>query len=188
MRVNLFDIDKDGKTKITKHVKDIWYLQAIVDKYGETNALKIFKVFDNVHNLNYQINPFANLEDDKKFETVLRSTYPELELTVDLEDDLIMQALDLVEDLYSTEAYRGYQVIKTTYNKLNNKIKFSNLSIDKDTGNMGELQKALSLLPELKKQMKTAYSELEEEMDVIKFRGGKTTNDRRVGGKETELE
>jgi hypothetical protein len=53
---------------------------------------------------------------------------------------------------------------------------------------MGELQKALSLLPELKKQMKAAYSELEDEMEVMKFRGGKTTNDRRIGGKEEELD
>ncbi len=188
MRVNLFDIDKNGKAKITNHVKGIWYLNHILEKYGEDISLKIFQIFDKVHNLNYQINPFANIEDDKKFETVLRSTYPELETLVDLEEDIILRALDLVEELYSTESYRAYQVIKTTYNKLNNKIKYSNLSIDKDTGNMGELSKALSLLPELKKQMSVAYTELEEEMDLVKFRGKKTTNDRRNNGKDEELD
>ncbi len=118
MRVNLFDIDNKGAAKITKPIKEIWYLKAILDKYGEEKALKLFQIFDKCYNLNPNENPFANLTEDTKFETVLRSTYPELEYEIDMEDDLIQQALDLVGELYETNKYRAYKAIKIAYEKI----------------------------------------------------------------------
>ena len=172
MKVNLFDIDKTGKAKITSHVKDIWYLSAIVDKYGEENALKLFKIFDFVHNLNPVENPFANLPGENKYETILRSTYPELDLVVDLEDDLIQQALDLVEELYSTNKYRAYKALKTAYDKLTKELEFTDLSIRKEDGNTGELKKAIEIFESLNKKLSESYKELEEELGVAQYKGG----------------
>lgn len=188
MRINLFDIDISGIPKITKHVKNIWYLQYIVDTYGEKNALKLFKIFDFVYNLNPSENPFANLPEENKYETVLRSTYPELELEVDLEDDVILQALDLVGELYDTPKYRSFRILKITYEKILKKLEFVSISLTKDEGNMAEINKALATSEELSKKMNIAYKEYEEELEVIRLKGGRESTDRRSGGKQQELD
>lgn len=187
MKVDIFSFDKNGKAKITKHVQDIWYLKAIVDKYGEESALKLFKVFDFVHNLNPEDNPFANAIEENKYELVLRSTYPELEVVIDLEDDLIEQALDLVGELYDTPRYRAYKAIKILYEKIVKEMEFTEVSFKKEDGNMGEIKKALDSFEDLNKKQNESYKELEEEMGKLTRRGGRDTNDRREGGKEEKL-
>ena len=171
MRVNIFDIDNKGNASFTKHVKDIWYFQHIRDTYGDQNALKLFQIFDKCYDLNPQTNVFANLPENKKFETILRSTYPELEVTVDLEDDVIIQAIDLVEELYETEKYRAHKAIKIAYNRVIDELKFTHVSLSKEDGNMGEINKALSAFDDLNKKLSSSYKELEEEMNMIQVRG-----------------
>lgn len=188
MRINLFDIDDKGKAKITPHVKTIWYLQYIVDKYGKDDALKLFKIFDMVYNLNPQENPFANLPEENKYETVLRSTYPELERSVDLEDEIIEQALDLVGELYETPKYRAFKVIKKTHEKILKQLEFTPISLTKDEANMGEITKALNAFEELNKKMAISYKDYEDEMEVIRLKGGRESTDRRINGKEKELD
>ena len=176
MRVNLFDIDSTGKARITKHVKEIWYLSNIVEKYGEESALKLFQVFDKVYDLNPQNNAFANLPEKNKYETILRSTYPELELLIDLDDELIEQALDLVEELYSTAKYRAHKAIKILYDKIVDEITYSGVSLNKEDGNMTEINKALSAFDDLNKKSASSYAELEEEMNIAHVRGGGKRN------------
>ena len=172
MKINLFDIGLDGEPKITKHVKDIWYLNHIVETYGELVALKLFKIFDFVYNLNPQENPFANLPEDNKFETVLRSTYPELEMEIDLNDQVIESALDLVGELYETNNYRAYKAIKIAYEKIIKELEYTHISLNKEDGNMAEINKALSAFEDLKKKLSSSYKELEEEMQMKQVRGG----------------
>jgi hypothetical protein len=171
MKINLFSFDKSGKAKITKHVKDIWYLNEIVELYGEVNALKLFKVFDMVHNLNPQENPFANIPEETKYETVLRSTYPELELNIDLDSDLIEQALDLVGELYDTPKYRAYKAMKIMFEKIVKSIEYTDPSLNKESANIAEIKKAVEMFEDLNKKQNEAYKELEEEMDVLKVKG-----------------
>lgn len=172
MRVNLFEIDQKGSAKITKAVQEIWYLKAIVDLYGESNALKLFQIFDKVYNLNPNENVFANLPDDNKYETILRSTYPELETLVDLDSDLIEQALDLVGELYETEKYRAHRAIKKAYNRIIKELEYTNIVLTKEGGNMAEINKALSAFEDLNKKLSNSYAELEAEMNIAQVRGG----------------
>jgi hypothetical protein len=172
MKINLFDIGLDGQPKITKHVKDIWYLNAILEKYGEENAIKLFKIFDFTYNLNPQENPFANLPEDTKFETIFRSTYPELEALIDMNDDIIESAIDLVGELYETNNYRAYKAIKIAYEKIIKELEFTHISLNKEDGNMAEINKALNAFEDLKKKLSSSYKELEEEMNVKQARGG----------------
>lgn len=174
MKVNLFDFDKSGKAKITKHVQDIWYLSAIVEKYGEANALKLFRIFDFVHNLNPDENPFAITNEENKYELVLRSTYPELEVVIDLEDDLIEQALDLVEELYETPKYKAYKLLKITHEKISKVLEYAHISVDKEDGNIDKIKQALIQITDLNKGLSESYKELEEEMEVSQGRGGVT--------------
>lgn len=171
MRVRLFDIEK-GKAKITPQVKSIHYLNKIIEKYGEENALKLFQIFDKVYDLNPETNPYATVEEKVKYETVLRSMYPDIEDSVDMDDELIEQALDLVEELYATPKYRAFKSLKILYERISEKIRFGEVYIDKDNGNMGEITKATTALESLNKKLSEAYKELEEEMNTKQVRGG----------------
>lgn len=172
MKVNIFDFDKNGQARLTQAVKDIWYLAAIVDKYGEKNALRLFKIFDFCYNLNPEENPYANLPEENKFEIILQSTYPELDRVIDMEDDLIEQALDLVEELYATTRYRAYKAYKVVYEKIIKELEYTHVSTAKEDGNMGEINKALSAFSDLDKKMAESYKNLEEEMQTTQVRGG----------------
>ena len=173
MKVNLFDIDPITKqAKITKHVQDIWYLREIVNKYGNDIALKLFQIFDKVHDLSIEHNPFANLPEDTKYETILRTLSPEIVTEVDMDDIIIEQALDLVGELYQTQKSRAYKAIKVAYDNIIKKLEYTDISLLKEDGNMGEINKALDAFENLNKKMSTAYKELEEEMNITQVRGG----------------
>jgi len=188
MRVNIFDIDATGACKITKHIQEIWYFKELLNNLGEQNALKLFKVFYKCHDLNPKENIFANLPEDSKLETVLRATYPELAAFVDFEDELVQMAYDLVGECYDTTAYRAHKAVKTAYDKMVYAINFMQLSLEKDSGNTAELQRALKLFDELDIKYKQTFKDLEEELNIVTLRGGRTDTDRRAGGKQIELE
>lgn len=184
MRANIFDIDETGACKITKHIQEVWYFKELLDQLGEQNVLKLFKVFDKCHDLNPKENMFANLPEDTKLETVLRATYPELATVVDFEDVLVQMAYDLVEECYDTAAYRAHKAVKTVYDKLVYAIYFMQLSLEKDSGNTAELQRAMKLLDELGVKQKETFKELEEELNIKIGRGGSKV--RRDSAKELE--
>lgn len=186
MKINLFDIE-NGKPKITKHVQDIWYLKAIVDDYGEAIALKLFKIFDFMFNLDTKENPYVNIKEINKFETILRSTYPELEKEVDLDSNIIELAMDLVEELYETPKYRAYKVIKKAHEKLLNEVEHTPFILTKEDGNMSDITKALTAFEDLGKKLSNAYIEVQEEIGGSVMRGGRDSKDRRVDGKAKEL-
>jgi len=187
MKVNLFDIDENG-AKLTKHVYTIWYLREIVSKYGEQNALKLFKVFDFVYNMNVDENPFANLPEEMKYETALRTAYPELIVDIDMDDIIIEEALQLVGDLYETPKYRKYKALKIAYEKILKEVQFEQVSLRKEDGNTAEYKKAIDFMTEAEEAMARAYSELEKEMTKTVRRGGRESFDRREGGKDVELQ
>jgi hypothetical protein len=186
LRVNIFNIE-NGKAKITDAVQNIHYLNSIVKLYGSDIALKIFLVFDKCYDLNPSSNVFANIPEDEKFETVLRSTYPELDDMVELDSDLILNAFELIGELYSTPKYEKYKSLKIAYEKLSKELRFVNVSLDKDTGNSGEITKCMTAMTQIEKEMSTAYKELEDEMNIIHIRGGRVNNDRRGSGKQKDL-
>lgn len=171
MKINLFDIGLDGQPKITKNVRDISYLKHIVDKYGDEIALKLFRIFDFTHNLNPNENPYANLPEESRFETVLRSTYPEMQEII-YNDEVVEQALDLVGELYETNNYRAYKAIKIAYEKIIKELEYTHISLNKEDGNMAEINKALSAFEDLKKKLSASYKDLEEELQIKNVRGG----------------
>ena len=110
--------------------------------------------------------------EDSRYETIIRSMHPELETLVDLNHELIEQALDLVGELYETPKYRAYKSLKTLYDRVIEQIKHSNIVLTKEGGNMGEINKALKSFEDLDLKMSKAYKELEAEMNVKQTKGG----------------
>ena len=187
MRVSIFDIDDKGKAKITSHCKNIWYLNDIINRYGADTALKLFQVFDKCYDLNPNTNIFANIPESTKLETVLRATYPDIDKVVDIHDEVIEQAFDLIGELYTTPKYEAYKVIKTAYEKISTEVKFAKVDLSKEEGNVKQFEVAIKLLEDLGPKLDKAFEELEKEQGSIRYHGNKQRNDRRVGGKSQEL-
>lgn len=187
MRINLFDKTIEGKIIITENAKSIWYIRDIIKNIGEESACKLFFVFDKCYDLNPMTNPFINIPEEEKFEVVLRATYPELDQLIDLDDEIILEAFDLIGELYSTPKYEKYKALKMAYEKMVKTLKYVRPSLEKDTGNSGEIKKCIDALEDIEVKMKTAYTELEEEMSLLHHRGGRSSSDRRIGGKNKEL-
>lgn len=165
----LFEI-KDGKAQITDHVRTIWFYNDIIEKYGEKIALKIFIVYHYMADMS-QDNPHANVNEIEKLETVVRGVCPEIVLEVDWNDELIQEGIEFTRKLYETPAYRKYLAVKYLADKATNAIHYSYVDTSKESGNSGELKKALELFDALNEQAKKAYTEYLEEQGSIRVRG-----------------
>lgn len=166
MTVKLFEIDGDI-AKPTALCYQVPYLKDIIDEYGE-NAIKIFRFFHYMWDLNPATNPYVNLAEEEKIEVITRNICPD----IDIDDQLIKEGLELVGKLYETETYRIYKGFKRAMDKLATQISFVQISLYKDDGNAGEVDKAVRLYDNLKARLKESYQDLMDEMNVVNARGG----------------
>lgn len=185
--VKLFDI-RNGKAHITEHCYTITYLKEIIEKYGETVACKIFTVFQYMADLNPETNPYANIAEDEKLETVVRSVCPDLSVDIDWEDEILQEGIELTRKQFETGTYRAYLAIKTLRDRLTKTIETAQTSVSRDDGNMGELTKALSIFEVMNESARKAFSEFEAENGTVQRKGGRKAITRTIGGKAIELE
>ena len=185
--IKLFDI-RNGRATITEHCYTNVYYKSIINKYGESNAVKIFTVFQYMSDLNPETNPYANLSEMEKLETIVRSTCPDLPLDIDWDDEIIEEGIELTRKLFETGAYRAYLAIKTLRDKLTEAIKAAQVSVYREDGNIGELNKALSMYESINESTRKAFSEFEAENGTIQRKGGRKAVTRTLGGKAIELE
>jgi flavoprotein len=171
MLVNLFDFD--GKNiSITKHCYTNWYLKSIIDKYGEQIALKIFTVYQYMCDLNTKTNPYALIDENEKLETIIRAVCPELPLTIDWDDELITEGIDIVRKLYETPSYRAYLAAKSTIDKFSESIKNVNIILTKNDGNAAQIKAAFELYDSVRESSKKIFKEFEAENKQQAPKGG----------------
>lgn len=185
--VNLFDV-KDGKASITDHCYTNAHYKNIIDTYGEKDAVKIFTVLQYMADLNPNTNPYANLSEEEKLETIIRNCAFNLPLTVDWISEELTEAIEVTRKLFETGSYRAYLSIKTLRDRLTKTIETAQTSVSRDDGNMGELQKAMAMFEAMNESAKKAYSMFEEEAGSVQRKGGRKAVTRTPGGKAVELE
>jgi len=185
--IKLFDI-KNGRATITEHCYTNAYYSEIIKTYGEFNAVKIFTVFQYMADLNPETNPYANLSEIEKQEVIIRSTCPDLPLSIDWDDEVIQEGIELTRKLFETGAYRAYLAIKGLRDKLTEAIQEAQVSVYKEDGNVGELNKALQMYETINESTKKAFSEFEAENGTVQRKGGRKAVTRTIGGKAVELE
>ena len=59
-----------------------------------------------------------------------------------------------------------------TYEKVVRELEFANIDLTRESGNMGEIRKALDSFEDLNKKQNESYKELEEEMEITQVKGG----------------
>lgn len=187
MAVKLFDII-NGKARMTEHCYTIKDFKKIIDTYGESVATDIFTVFHYMTDLNPDTNPFANVAEYEKLETIIRAVCPDLPIEIDWNDDIFEEGIELTRTMYATGTYRAYLAIKTLRDRLTKTIETAQTSVSRDDGNMGELQKALAMFETMNESARKAFSEFEAENGLVQRKGGRKAVTRTIGGKAIELD
>lgn len=185
--VKLFDV-KNGRACITNECYTNVYFSSIIKTYGENDAVKIFTVFQYMADLNPDTNPYANVSETEKLEVVIRACAPNLPLTVDWDDEILLEGIELTRKLYETGAYRAYLAIKGMRDKLTDEMQLVSVSMYKEDGNVGEVKKALEVYDIINESTRKAFSEFEAENGAVQRKGGRKAITRTIGGKATELE
>lgn len=184
---NLFQV-KNGKATITDHCRTNAYYNQIIKEHGEDISVKIFTVFQYMADLNPDTNPYSHLSEIDKLETIIRACAADLPLSVDWDDEILQEGIEITRKLFETPAYRKYLSVKSLNDKLIDTVHNASVSVNKDDGNMSELTKALSMLDATNESVKKAYSEFEAENGAVQRKGGRKAVTRTVGGKAVELD
>lgn len=183
----LFEI-KNGKATITDHTRTIWLYNDMIQKYGEDIAVKIFLVLHYMADLTLD-NPFANIAEQEKLETILTNVCPELPLEIDWNSIELIEAVDFTRKIYETQSYRYYLANKVLVDKLNEALKYSIVDTSKESGNSGEIKKATELFSTLKDLGRKIYQDfLEENSTKTVWGKGMKSANKLNKGKSKELE
>lgn len=186
-KVKLFDV-RDGKAFITDHCYTNVYLNKIIKDYGKPNAVKIFTVFQYVADLNPDTNPYAEISELEKLEVVIRACAPDLPDSIDWNDEVFEEGIELTRKMFETGTYRAYLALKGLRDKLTEEIQLVTISLYKEDGNVGELNKALAMYESINEATRKAFSEFEAENGSVQRKGGRKAVTRTIGGKAVELE
>lgn len=164
MIIKIFDI-VGGQVVINHNCLSIPELKAISEAYPDP-----IPAFNFLH-FRYDIeSPYANIPEEEK-DDVLLNDFPG-EYT--LEDDVMIAAMQKLEELYVTPTYRYYLDNKILMEKLGTFARTSPVTSGRD-GNVGALQSQLKsvgkTILEFKQLEKVVLQELEETKGRV--RGGK---------------
>ena len=170
----LFEV-KDGRATITNHTRLVWFYNEIIEKWGEQIATKIFTVYHYMADLSLD-NPWANVSELDKLETIISAICPELVLEVDWNDPIILEGIEYTRKLYETPSYRKYLAVKVLADKATNTLHHSEINTSKESGNAGEISKTLSLFTALTIEAANAYKEYLEEQGAKRVRGKGTVS------------
>lgn len=184
----LFEV-VNGKAKITDHTRTIWFYNDIIEQRGEDLACKIFVVLHYIADLTLE-NPYHEVSEVEKLETIIRGCCPELPLDIDWNTYEMQEAIEFTRIQYETGSYRHYLANKTLLDKITKTVLYTHVDSSKESGNAGEIKKLNELFSTTRETTKKVYEEFLDEQGTVQVRGQgkKSSNRRNGGGREKELE
>lgn len=164
--VRIFDI-QNGAVVPTEHCYTIRSLKAIMDEYPE-NYLKIYQYVFYMTCMNPDLNPFFDVPDIDREELILN----ELEAEFSTEDEVIINAVDVLKKLYETPTSRAYRGIKTMLDRLADYMENTPIEHGRD-GNINSLVNAAAKYQQIRESFKGAFRDLKDEQQSS-VRGGQS--------------
>jgi len=161
--MRLFEIE-GGIVKATEHCYMISWLKNIIDEYPE-EYLKVFAYIYYTSDLSPD-NPYFNVLAEDKEQKILKDLQPEF----DIEDPLILYAIDECTKLYTTPTMRSYDAIKTMLDNMNTYLKTTEIT-DGREGNIGSMLRVAKDFKSVRESFKGVQGDLAEETK-IRARGG----------------
>jgi len=153
MNIRLFEVDGRG-VKVTEHCYMISWLKSIIDEFPEEHL----KIFAYIYYISYTgpENPYFNISELDREEKILRDLQPEF----DIEDPLILRAVDECKKLYETPTKKSYIAIKTMLERLNTYLETTEITDGRD-GNIGSMLR-------IAKEFKTVRESFQGVMEAVK--------------------
>lgn len=163
----LFDI-QNGNIVPTEHCYTIKWLKVIMDNYSDNEEyLKVYAYLFYMTYPNPELNPYFNLVDSEKEETIL----DDIDADFSPEDPEIFGAVDKCREMFSTPTSRAYEGIKGMLDRLALHMKHTQITSGKDS-NISQLVQAASKFDQIRQSYKGAFKDLKDELNVH-TRGGK---------------
>jgi hypothetical protein len=162
--IELFTIE-NGVLVPTAHCYTITYLKNIIDNYP-TNYLKIYMYLFYMSCPNPKLNPYFNLPEDEKEETILN----DIDADFSTEDDMIILAKDKCEQLYETATMRAYKGIARMMDRLAKYMHDTDISHGRD-GNLTSIINAAAKFDAIRNSFKGVARDLQDEQKSTR-RGG----------------
>lgn len=162
--VRIFDIE-NGKVIPTEHCYVLKFLKDIMENYPD-NYLKIYAYVFYMTCPNPDYNPYFDMDEDIKEETILR----DVEADFMTDDALIQYAIEKCHQLYETPTLRAYRGIKTMLDRLAAYMEHTPITHGRD-GNIVALLNAAKNYEAIRASFKGAYRDLKDEQQS-KVRGG----------------
>jgi hypothetical protein len=156
MIIKLFDI-QNGKVIPTEHCYTLQTLKNIMDNYPE-DYLKIFQYIFYMTCPNPDLNPFFHTLEDEKEEIILY----ELDANFNVEDDLIIEALNFCKKMYETPTSRAYEGIKKALDRIGRYMSNTAITDGKD-GNINQIRAMAKDFDAIRQSFKGAYKDLQDE-------------------------
>lgn len=139
---------------------------AVKDEYPD-DYLKIIAFLHYMNGMNPDDNPYAEVPLTKRAEIILFN----LKLNIDPESQVIKDALQCVEEIYSTPFYRAYKGYLAMYDRISDKMLTTELDLSKD-GNAAVVKGFFKDYEAIRKSFKIAFKDFQEEQGQEKARGG----------------
>ena len=154
--IKLFDIE-NGKIIPTEHCYVLGDLNTIIKKYPKDYP-NIFAYLFYMTCPNPDLNPFFDTIEYEKEELIIS----QLSISFSTEDDAIINAKRLCEQLYQTPTFRAYMGIKTMLDKLATYMETSEITHGRD-GNINSIVNAAAKFEQIRLSFRGAYKDLMEE-------------------------
>lgn len=162
--IKLFDIE-NNVVKPTAHCENIVWLKSIGKRWPE-EKLKIFSYLFYMA-CSSQENPFFNLPEEEKQDTILTSIDLDFEI---VEEEQVEEALKLALKLYETPTIRAYYGIKTALDNIAEFMASTQITAGKD-GNITQFKGVVKDFDDMRRSFKGVAKDLEAEQQAH-VRGG----------------
>lgn len=158
--IRLFDI-KGGVIIPTEHCYVLEPLKKIMDKYKDYTLVYAYIFYMSCPNPD--LNPFFNVAEHERKEKILSSLG---DVSFNVNDLDIEEALEFVKDLYSTPMLRAYEGVKSALDKLALYLKTMEVRDGKDS-NISNIVNIIKTLDSTREAFKNAELDLLEEQKSV---------------------
>ena len=156
--IRLFEIE-NRTVKPTVHCHQIVWLKAIMDTFPD-NYLQVYAYVFYMACPSEE-NPYFNVKHDLREEVVLL----DIEGEIDIEHDLIIEAVDKATILYETPTVRAYKGITTMLDNLTEYMETTQVTAGRD-GNINSLLRIAKEFDAIRQSYKGVAKDLEAEQET----------------------
>jgi hypothetical protein len=162
--IKLFDI-QNGVVVPTEHCYIIKFLKEIMLQRPE-DYLKYYAFLFYMSSPNLELNPYFNLPEEEKEQTILQA----IDADFSAEDDLILDALPKVQQMYQTTLYRNYLNFKKGFDRLGHYLGTTPIEAGRD-GNATMILQAMKNYDDIRISFLATEKAVKEEQEAV-VRGG----------------